>query len=292
MALLPPSFLDTVVAIGVGDDPKERQWIGTGFVYGDLFEESGEQKRYRLWLVTNKHVLADLRGVYIKFNSAAEPNSKDYPVPLVASNGRPRWVGHPNPATDVAAILINAATLQADQRRFSFFRSDEHLMSRTDMRQTGQTEGAPVFILGFPMGLVSPERQYVICRGGYIARIRDFLEEKASDFLVDSMVFPGNSGGPVIVCPTALAMTGSSPTTRADLIGIVKSYVPYRDVAVSAQTKRPRIVFEENSGLTAVEPVDAIQETIALGTRRVLALARSRRQAAAARQQESAGEKE
>jgi hypothetical protein len=29
MSLLPPFYLDTVVAIGVGDDPSTRKWIGT-----------------------------------------------------------------------------------------------------------------------------------------------------------------------------------------------------------------------------------------------------------------------
>ena len=32
MALIPPHYLDAVVAIGVGDDPEERKWIGTGFL--------------------------------------------------------------------------------------------------------------------------------------------------------------------------------------------------------------------------------------------------------------------
>jgi hypothetical protein len=38
--------------------------------------------------------------------------------------------------------------------------------------------------------------------------------------------------------------------------------VPYIDVAISTQTRRPRVTFEENSGLTEVHPVDFIEETI------------------------------
>ena len=81
-----------------------------------------------------------------------------------------------------------------------------------------------MFVLGFPMGLVAAARQYVICRTGAIARIRDYLEDKTKDFLVDATVFPGNSGGPVVFCPSALAITGTKPIQRADLIGVVKSY--------------------------------------------------------------------
>jgi hypothetical protein len=50
MALLPPIYLDAVVAIGFGDDPKNRSWIGTGFIFGQLIEmkENTDQKGYHL----------------------------------------------------------------------------------------------------------------------------------------------------------------------------------------------------------------------------------------------------
>jgi len=273
MALLPTFFLDTVVAIGVGDDPAKRIWIGTGFIYGNFLEKIGngeaEQKRYQLWLITNKHVLEGLKHVFLKFNSAEEPNSMDYRVALIARNGRSRWVGHPEDRTDVAAIFINAQVLRKDDRHFAYFQSDAHTMTTTQMKETGITEGDRVFVLGFPMGLVSPERQYVICRGGYVARVRDLLDGKVGDYLVDCTVFPGNSGGPVVLCPSVLAIQGTNTIKKADLVGIVKTYVPYTDVAVSQQTNRPRILFEENTGLTAVEPVDAIMETVDLATKRL-----------------------
>ena len=116
--------------------------------------------------------------------------------------------------------------------------------------------------------MVDAERQYVICRTGIVARIRDLFENKATDFLVDATVFPGNSGGPVILRPEMASLAGTKAISKASLIGIVKSYVPYRDVATSQLTRRPRIVFEENSGLTAVEPVDHILETIELAMTR------------------------
>src|SRR5690606_32877967 len=57
MALLPPFFLDAVVAIGVGDDPTKRSWIGTGFLYGKLTPKSNaNSKSYYVFLITNKHV--------------------------------------------------------------------------------------------------------------------------------------------------------------------------------------------------------------------------------------------
>src|SRR5262245_41849469 len=71
MALLPPFFLDTVVAVGFGDDPATRKWIGTGFLYGNvvLSKPPFNPTRYRVWLITNKHVLQNLPAIYVKFNS-------------------------------------------------------------------------------------------------------------------------------------------------------------------------------------------------------------------------------
>jgi hypothetical protein len=271
MALLPPFYLDSVVAIGVGDDVTKRQWIGTGFIYGNLIARAKPDsgKRYNLWLVTNKHVLASLHAVYVKLNSAGDPNSKDYRVPLVAKNGKALWVAHPGADTDVAAIWANAGFLAQEKLKFRPILSDLHTCHKAKMRTGILNEGDRVFVLGFPMGLVAAERQYVICRSGIVARIRDYLENRASDYLVDATVFPGNSGGPVVLCPSALSIEGTKAPQTADLIGIVKSYVPYRDVAISSQTRMPRITFEENSGLTAVEPMDAIAETVALAEKRL-----------------------
>jgi trypsin-like peptidase len=271
MALLPPFYLDSVVALGVGDDQANRRWIGTGFLYGNLIVsgQPAAEKRYNVWLITNKHVLAALSDVYMKLNSAADTKSKDYRVPLVARNGKQLWVGHPNGDTDVAAVWLNAGFLAQEQLRFSPILSDVHTCTKDRMKTGILNEGDRVFVLGFPMGLVAAERQYVICRSGIIARIRDYLEDRTKDYLVDAPVFPGNSGGPVVVCPAVLSIQGTKRPERADLIGMVKSYVPYRDVAISSQTQRPRITFEENSGLTAVEPMDAIVETVALAERRL-----------------------
>ena len=266
MALLPPFFLDTVVAIGIGDDPKSRTWIGTGFLYG---HRNKAAETYRVWLMTNKHVLKDLRSIYVKFNSAVDPHSTDYQVPLIAKNGKAKWIGHQDKNIDVAAISVPVKLLNDDKRRFQYIQSDNHISPRDKMRENQITEGDRVFVLGFPMGLVDPARQYVICRGGVLARIRDYLDGHVKDFLVDATVFPGNSGGPVILCPSALAIQGTKPIAKADLIGIVKSYVPYSDLAVSSQTRKPRIMFEENSGLAAVESVDAIIQTIDLAERRL-----------------------
>jgi hypothetical protein len=99
-------------------------------------------------------------------------------------------------------------------------------------------------------------------RGGSIARLRDALDGTEPTFLLDASVFPGNSGGPAVFRPEVTAITGTEAISRSFLLGVIAAYVPYIDVAISGQTKRPRITFEENSGLAEVYPVDFIDETI------------------------------
>jgi hypothetical protein len=151
--------------------------------------------------------------------------------------------------------------------KFTYFRSDFDPLSRVKAKELGLSEGYGVFVLGFPMSLVGTVQDYVIVRQGAIARIRDSLESPptAKTFLIDSFEFPGNSGSPVVLRPevSEAQFPGEKPPIRAAyLLGIVKGYIPYTDMAVSLQTKHPRVTFEENSGLTEVIPADYVEETI------------------------------
>lgn len=265
MALIPPFFLDCVVAIGVKNPDESKSWIGTGFMIGRFFKQRDEGlKDYHVFLVTNKHVLNGQNSVIVRFNPQPQSNeqARDYDLPLIDKDGNKTWTEHPTKDIDVAVMNINPKILREHGMRFSYFQSDTHLLNISQMAETGITEGDFVYVLGYPMGIVAPDRQYVIARSGSIARIRDVLERRSTDFIVDAFVFPGNSGGPVVSKPEVVSIVGTKPIKSAYLIGIVKNYVPYQDIAYSVQTKRPRVIFEENSGLSAVIPVDFVMETI------------------------------
>lgn len=270
MALLPLFFLDAVVAIGVGDDPAKRNWSGTGFLYGVLDRNSDEKnKSYFVSLVTNKHVLDGHAKVWIKFNTVSGSGSQDFDAKLRATNGRELWIRHPDDAVDLGAIFINAKFLQSRNMRFNYFRDDDHTYTVAQLKSEGVTEGDGVYVLGYPMGLVDSRWQSAICRLGCIARIQDVIATGTGDFLIDASVFPGNSGGPVVLQVESMAITGTKSVSKANLIGVVQSYLPYQDVAVSRQTGRPRITFDENSGLTPVIPVDRINELMVASIKRL-----------------------
>ncbi|HYF94311.1 MAG TPA: serine protease [Symbiobacteriaceae bacterium] len=263
MALIPPGFMDCVVSIGTEDAQGNRRWVATGFLYGRLEEvlEDG-QKFYRVYLITNRHVFEGLTKAYLRFNPQADEPARDYEIESLNSEGGNEWTAHPDPEIDVAIMPIMIKKLREHAMKVSIFQNDVHSVTVGEMRDLGVTEGDFAYVLGFPMGLVGERRNTVIVRSGTIARIQDVMRKANDEFLVDVFVFPGNSGGPVISKPEAVTIHGTKASLSARLIGIVKAYVPYQDVALSAQTGRPRVIFEENSGLAAVHPVDYIEETI------------------------------
>jgi S1-C subfamily serine protease len=274
MALIPPFFIDTVIAIGkqTGTGASVRkQWIGTGFLYAtfqNINAEDPTKSDYKIHLVTNKHVLNNQENIILRFNPQNGQAATDFPLALKKADGTNVWTGHQNPHVDVAVIGLNAQMLVDAGMKFSYFKSESDILTKQNMIDEGVSEGDFIYVLGFPMGMMPSDRQHVIVRGGIIARIRDVFEDRSNSFTIDSLVFPGNSGGPVIIKPEASFIQGTKAMNKAALIGIVKSYIPYTDVAISQQTGKARITFEENSGLANVETVDKITETITVDIER------------------------
>ncbi len=262
MSLIPPSYIDSVTAIGVQND-ETISWIGTGFLYGQKIEsDSTEKSQFRVFLITNRHVLEHASNFVLRFNPVSSDNAVNFPINLDKDGDVPKWVPHPNPNIDIAVVPININALKEQEMKVFFFHSDKHTETRSDLKGRSASEGDPLFVLGFPMGLISNERLHVFVRSGVIARIRDLYEGRSDDFVIDAFVFPGNSGGPVISCPEPVGISGTETNSSSKLIGVIKSYIPYSDIAYSRQTNQPRVIFQENTGLTQVEPVEHIIETI------------------------------
>lgn len=265
MAFIPNQFIDAVVAIGVETDTSESpQWIGTGFIVGRLASRGEGQRRYQPFLVTNKHVIDGEQAVVFRFSLEESEQAKDFRYSLAKSDGTPTWTGHPSDDIDVEVIALSPTALRNAGTKLAFFQEDEDFFTISRMNEVGVAEGDACYVLGFPMGIVSSDWKDVIVRGGIIARVRDALAGRAEKFLIDCLVFPGNSGGPVITKPELIGLPNTKQNSQAALVGIVTSYLPYEDIAVSIQTNKPRVVFQENSGLTQVVPVDCIAETMDL----------------------------
>ena len=172
------------------------------------------------------------------------------------------WTVHPNPEADIAVLSINPERIKADGIEYFFFQADKHALSLEQARINELSEGDGVFVLGFPLGEAGDQRNYAIVRQGIIARVQHWLKGNAHTFMIDASIFPGNSGGPVLLKPEIASIEGTKSNNRCSLIGMVSQYLPYQEYAISEQTGRRRMMFEENSGLGIVVPHNVIQETV------------------------------
>lgn len=260
MASIPNHFFKATVAIGTPNSPTTI-WIGSGFLYGQMLHSNPqEQIQFRLFLVTNKHVVENQKNVNLRFENSAG-GAIELTVQL-QNNGNLIWTGHSDPEVDVAVLPIDGNILAKLIGPLFFFKDTDNSLSLANPIADNLCEGDPIFILGFPLGLVDNVENLPVIRGGTLARLKDCKAKRTKYFLVDCQTFPGNSGGPVLNKPEMFALAGTTPIPTCYLIGIVKGYIPYRDVAISLQTRREKIVFEENSGLSIVFPVDCIDQTI------------------------------
>ncbi len=268
-ALLPPSFISSVVAIGHNEPHAGAAptWVteASGFFYGFLTKDDTDaaKRLYEIYLVTNRHVIANHQTIFVRLNpkQASDPG-QIFDTPIVDSNGGASWFTHKDLSVDIACTRINIGLLRERNIDFDFFTSDTTSADMKKMREVGVSAGDPIFVIGFPMNLAGQQRNYAIVRPGAIARLSDLLESAAPNLLIDSHVFPGNSGGPIILQPSLISIEGTKSNNNAYLLGVVSAYIPYIDVAISPQTQRPRVTFEENSGLAEVIPVDRINEAI------------------------------
>ena len=265
MALIPPFFVDCVISIGIQTNENEKDWIGTGFLFAKHLSDSDnnpDESCYKVFLVTNKHVLENQKDIIVRFNPQNGQAATDFPITLQSPQGKQLWTGHPAVDVDVAVLPIDIQKIKAAGMKFSVFKSNKDILTLKQLIDEQVSEGDFIYVLGYPMGLMPFDRQHVIARSGIIARIRDLFENRSKSFMIDSFVFPGSSGGPVIYKPEVVAIQGTKSLKSAVLIGIVKGYIPYREIAISQQTQLPRVFFEENSGLAIVETVDKIMDTI------------------------------
>jgi S1-C subfamily serine protease len=270
-AQIPPFFIDSVVALGrseVRTPGQQAEWIAeaSGFLYGEPVDHETDpaKHQYSVYLVTNRHVIANHASITMRINAQkANDPVQDLPLSLKNPDGIDAWFSHPNPSIDISVIRLNAQYLRDHGLSTSFFPADQHVADKAKLKEIETSAGDGIFVLGFPMGLSgTAQRNYVIARRGSIARISDLLDSTAASFLIDASIFPGNSGGPVVSALTMSALQGTKSQDRVYLIGVVRAYLPYTDVAISQQTGQIRMVSQENSGLAEVLPVDYINETI------------------------------
>lgn len=219
-----------------------------------------------VYLVTCKHVLEGQKLLNVRMNLKQKGiKTITLPLSLLDTTGRPVWTPHPDPTVDVAVVPA-MSFLPHIEGLMDFIYIQEDLFGTFDRLTSGDVEpGQEVFFIGFPLSQRETEQNLPVVRIGTIATLPNTLEGLRKGYLIDGQIYPGNSGGPVILKPSVWIHPESKLTIQGPsqlLIGLVTSYVSYQERAISEQTKHVRVVFEENSGLGNVLPIEVIKETI------------------------------
>jgi hypothetical protein len=232
MSWLPQKWSRTVVPFEAQDaKSKKFDVVATGFLLS---------YRKKDFLLTCKHVASGATNWYVTFNENGKPGQYiRKAVSKLAEDGG-GWRFHKDTKIDLAVLPI----------KINFEQEDASVLGEGLLEKFENIfEGDEVFFLGFPLGWTAENRMMPVARAGIVA-----LKLENRTFLIDGNIFPGSSGSPIFLRPSLIDWRkgppyGISKITPPMFIGIVSSYLPYTDIAVSKQTGHPRVTFEENSGL-------------------------------------------
>jgi len=240
---------------------------------GDIIEEKGAGgKKINLYgtgflvkiqdiyyLITAKHLVIDPVTRALKdgdmyiFLNAKKGNMNFRKVQDIKKSFKVEWILHGNPEVDIAIIPWPIDLANDDAMVVS-----EELFTKSDRI----FELYDVFFISYQPGIEITSRIAPVLKTGTVSTINS-----DKSFYINASAFPGNSGSPVFLKPSPLRFDENNISAGGNnldgtFIGIVGNYITYQEVAVSVQTRRPRIVFEENTGLSKVWPVEFILEIL------------------------------
>ena len=258
MAIIPAQFLDAVVSIGVRKGPS-ISWIGTGFF---VTRKTQDPTKGIPYLVSNKHVFQCSDKIVIRMREEVTGALKEMDASLKDPDGKTFFRMHELEDIDIAVLPLNAKVITKNHLDFPYFDIDEQAMTSKQLWDNDVDEGALIYMLGYPMGLVNRNSNMPICRLGCIARMTEVQIKEQHNILVDIQNFPGNSGSPIVLRPELMSIKGTKALDRSVLIGIVHSYIPYREQLINSQTGQVVEIKSENSGIANVHPVEYIREII------------------------------
>lgn len=210
-------------------------------------------------LITAKHVVFDnekkeLKNseLWIAFNTKDNKIVKR-PIKDIKKKFEVEWIFHEKDKVDLA-IIPTALNPQSDDVKVinpNLFLTIEQLYELYD-----------VFFLSFQPGIPTENVIKPVIRNGTISRIN-----KDKSFYIDGFAFPGNSGSPVFLKPSPIRFDKGNISLGGDpwggkFVGIIGEYLPYQEIAVSIQTGKPRVIFEENTGLSKVWSIEYLNEII------------------------------
>jgi V8-like Glu-specific endopeptidase len=177
-------------------------------------------------LLTAKHVFFnkeknwDPKSIQIRFSWFSDKSVSDYlgvKYLLKNNSNKHLWFSHPDENVDLAIIPLGISIEDAGKSSLL----GVHIQDFADENEA--FEGASVLIFGYPGAVGHDYWTKPLLRHGTISHV-DNLNFGKSPFLIDAMIFPGNSGGPVFIVPSGMGKNGSfNISDKSSFLGIVSS---------------------------------------------------------------------
>jgi len=206
-------------------------------------------------LVTAKHVVEKRRqDLHVFLNSKQFNNPKAKSLSRIYTDWFNR-ISHNNKNVDIAILPF---LLETDDN--IEFIPDSLILDKID----DICELVDVFYTSFQPWLNSFQQDWCvnpIIRKWTISRINN-----NNTFFIDWSAFPGNSWSPIFLFPTPIDFSETWTVIwwpiKIKLLWVMGAYIPYEDVAISQQTWRPKVIFEENTWLSLIHSAIYINEII------------------------------
>lgn len=214
-----------------------------GFGTGTLIRKWIDSSHFKVYLVTNKHVLPKQKqSKYMLFRIRDNLNSVDSFITITIPIYNYKWQYLRNVRTaddgeDIAVIEFD----QYYRLRYldSFLIPYQLLATKKTIKDNSIGIGTPIFFLGYPSLFYDKRNISPVLRKGFIAtdplndyyfsddfranyyeKYKDYIPEKINGFLIDANVFGGSSGSIVFANQSAMSEDGSSIT-----IGVRLNYI-------------------------------------------------------------------
>ncbi|MGB8536241.1 MAG: trypsin-like peptidase domain-containing protein [Acidobacteriaceae bacterium] len=167
----------------------------------------------------------------------------------------------------VASIKFDLAIVPATQEIVNRLLDGDQKLATFDpttIAENAETyDGADVLILGFPSLVGEEYQQRALMRAGIIAWT-DSSDPSAHEFLVDSRIFPGNSGGPVLSSAAGMNRDASiSSGKRIKLIGIVSKTINAKPELALGMSLPDEAMVIGAAGVGVIEPAHELLELMA-----------------------------
>ena len=232
--------------------------IGTGF----LIQRPVSDNKYKLYLVSNKHVLCNTESIAISFtiNKENEPDvGKRIRLPI--TNIKSNIVGHPDPNVDIAVLECTGLFILMPEQLY-YKAVSYNMLASFNEKELSVAEN--VYFVGYPDDRYDMKNNLPLVRTGMIASNPKYDYNGNPTFIIDAQVFPGSSGSPVYIDLTYENMKNGQIIVgerNIKLLGIVSATMIRNNQLKSIETNT-HYLTEEVLGLGIVYKSTAIKEVL------------------------------